>query len=605
MNFAWKNKMLSTEDWALVKKFGRYFVSHRKWLYISLASIPITTAGGILLLWLVEKIVDDNIMTGDTAGLKFYTAIAGAVLLVNFLFDGLYSYSFSKAGGLAVMDMRRELFGRSLRFPMKYYDRNPIGITLSRLTSDMESITESFASGILGLLADSIRTLALSLYLVYLNWQLSLVVAIVVPLIMLTIRYLRKKIRKAFDQSRTSLARSAAYLQESLYGMKTIQLYAATETAFKKYDGFNKQYADAQNKSNVYDGALYSIIDGITSVATALVIWYGASQVWDLDYTIGVLIVFITTLGRLFIPVRQFAQQITTIQRALSALDHINALAKQEVEGHSTSTGAGSSAGSGLSLRKSDQHEDRDDPIEIEEIVFDNVSFSYSDNGPDVLRNVSFTLRKGQRIALAGSTGSGKSTILRLLTCTYTGYRGSIRINGIELSALPLNKVRNTISLMQQDIYLFNDTVAFNIGLGRTATGPREIEEAASFVFADRFIEQLPGKYDFTIQDNGDNISKGQGQLISFARAVCGNSRLIILDEATSAVDSITEHYIQKAIEKIFASRTVIAVAHRLSTIRNSDLILVMENGEIIERGSHEELIRMGRKYAGLVKELV
>lgn len=591
MNFAWKNKLLSAEDWALVKKFGRYFVPHRKWLYISLASIPITTAGGIVLLWLVEKIVDDHILTGDIAGLKLYTAIAGVVLVVNFLFDGLYSYSFSKAGGLAVTDMRRELFGRSLRFPMKYYDRNPIGITLSRLTSDMESITESFASGILGLLADSIRTLALSFYLVYLNWQLSLVVAIVVPLIMLTIRYLRKKIRKAFDESRTSLARSAAYLQESLYGMKTIQLYAATETAFRKYDGFNKQYADAQNKSNVYDGALYSIIDGITSVATALVIWYGAAQVWDLDYTIGVLIVFITTLGRLFIPVRQFAQQITTIQRALSALDHINVLARQEVEE------AEVAAGSGFG--------DSDEPLELEEIVFDKVSFSYSDKGPDVLKNVSFTLRKGQRIALAGSTGSGKSTILRLLTRTYTGYRGSIRINGVELRDIPLNKVRNTISLMQQDIYLFNDTVGFNIGLGRTGTGPHEIEEAARFVFADRFIEQLPGKYDFTIQDNGDNISKGQGQLVSFARAICGNSRLIILDEATSAVDSITEYYIQKAIEKIFASRTVIAVAHRLSTIRNSDLILVMENGEIIERGSHEELIRMGGKYAGLVKELV
>jgi ATP-binding cassette subfamily B multidrug efflux pump len=578
-------KLLTNKDWQLIKKFGHYFIPHKKWLIISLSSIPVTTAASIVFLWLVERIIDDYIIPGDISGLKLYAELLSGVLIVNLLFDGLYSYTFSKAGGLAIVDMRRELFGKAIRFPMRYYDKHPIGVTLSRLTSDMESISESFAAGILGLLSESIKTTALAGYLFYLNWRLTLVLLLVVPLIVLVMRYLRRKIRKAYNDSRSSLAKSAAYLQESLNGMKTVQLYNAEEEAWNKYNSLNKTYCDAQNRSNVYDSALFSIVEGITSIAMALVLWYGAIQVWDYGYTMGVLVVFVTTLGRLFIPVRQFAQQISTIQRALSALEHISHLFGQEVEENEQTNIATQIEATTLS-----------------EVEFKNVSFRYNEDSPDVLRNVSFKLKRGERIALVGTTGSGKSTIIKLLTKTYTGYRGSIRINGIELRNIPLSTIRASMSLMQQDIFMFNNAVGFNIALGRENITPADIEKAASFVYADRFINKLPGKFNYVIQDNGDNLSKGQAQLISFARAICGNSELIILDEATSAVDSLTEQYIQKAIENIFSSRTVIAVAHRLSTIKHSDLILVLENGCIIERGNHNELITKKGKYAHLVK---
>ena len=301
----------------------------------------------------------------------------------------------------------------------------------------------------------------------------------------------------------------------------------------------------------------------------------------------GVLVGFINTLDKIFGPIRDFTSQMASIQRAFAAFDHIEEIFTQPTE------------------RDEDQHLEAGAQLgTFESLVFDGVRFRYSPDGPWVLEDVSFSLRRGQKIALVGSTGSGKSTILRLLTRTYDNYEGSILLNGRELKTLPKPAVGRFFSLMQQEVFLFNESIEFNIALQREGIDRQAVIDAARYVYADSFIERLPGAYDFELQGNGANLSAGQGQLIAFARAIASGAEVVMLDEATSSVDSVTERLIQRAIDHVFEDKTVIAIAHRLSTIQHSDEILVLDGGRIVERGRHQQLLDQGGFYANLVEEL-
>jgi ATP-binding cassette subfamily B protein len=317
----------------------------------------------------------------------------------------------------------------------------------------------------------------------------------------------------------------------------------------------------------------------------ALVIWFGAEQIFSAAISFGVLIGFTQTLDRIFVPIRDFTSQIASIQRAMAAFANIEEIFNQPL-----------------------QHVDNNDVSGMsscfESLVFDNVSFRYTPDGPEVLKSVSFSLSKGQQIALVGSTGSGKSTILRLLNKTYENYSGSIKLNGYELRDLNSAQVNRLFALMQQEVFLFNESIAFNIGMGRESVDQQAVEAAAKYVYADGFIDALPEKYDYQLKNNGANLSAGQAQLIAFARAIATGSDVILLDEATSSVDSKTERLIQKAIDHVFNEKTVIAIAHRLSTIRHSDEILVLDQGKIVERGSHKALVAAQGFYANLLQEL-
>ncbi|MFT6286510.1 MAG: ATP-binding cassette subfamily B protein [Alcanivorax sp.] len=578
--------------WGVVWRFLGHFRPYRRQVAIGLSLMPVSVALAVLFPWLIMRIIDNQLVPMQSEGLVFWCLVLAGVLLGNFLADAVFNYSLQSAAQYAIRDIRAEMFNRVLHFPRRYFDKTPMGVTLTRLTSDLEAISESFTQGLMSMIRDVLITVALLVFLLFISWQLTLVLLLIGPLIYYVTELLRRRLRDAYLRARVVLSQGTGYLQECLSGVKTVQLYNAESAVQKRYATYTEGFREAQSESNLYDSALYSLIEGITTVSMGLIIWYGSKEILAATISLGVLVGFINTLDKIFVPIRDFTSQMASIQRAFAAFDHIEEIYEEETENESIGGVQQLSAGQRVQLDT------------FQSLEFTDVRFRYNVDGPWVLQGVSFSLNKGSKIALVGSTGSGKSTILRLLTKTYVNYKGSIKLNGIELSQIPKAEVGKFFSLMQQEVFLFNESIAFNIGLARESANPDFVTDAAKYVYADEFIERLPGQYDFVLQGNGGNLSAGQGQLIAFARAIATGSEVVMLDEATSSVDSVTEQLIQKAIDHVFEEKTVIAIAHRLSTIQHSDEILVLDGGEIIERGTHGTLMGYAGFYANLVQQL-
>ena len=583
-----KHSQGELDDAQIFSRFLGYWKPHWKWIILGFAAIPFTVGATLMLPWLVIRIVDEHLVVGDFAG--FIPLIIGtaAVVAIGYLADAVYTFSLQKSGQKAIYALRRDLFHHVLSLPRAFFDRRPVGVILTRITSDLESVGESLAAGVLSVFTDLLKTIALLGVLIYFSWRLTLIILLILPVIYFVSNFLRARLRYYYNLTREALAEATGYLQECLNGVKTVQLYAAELKAQRQYEEKTQRFLHAQSRSNFYDASLFSVIEGITSIAMALMIWYGAQEILDEKVTIGTLIGFINTLNRIFVPIREFTQQLSVFQRALSSLENVERLFREIPDVAREETGL--SPQQLASLKN------------FEELVFEDVRFRYNVDSPYVLYGISFQIKRGDRTAIVGTTGSGKSTIIRLITRTYTNYEGSIRINGIELSKIPKTQLHQLIALLQQETYLFEESVSFNISLGRVHLQENDIKAAAQYVYADRFIELLPDRYDFRLLENGRNLSEGQARLIAFARAIAGKSDLMILDEATSSVDSVTENYIQRAIERIFQDKTVIAIAHRLSTIRHSSEILVVQDGRIVERGNHEQLIALDGAYAQLLQ---
>jgi ATP-binding cassette subfamily B multidrug efflux pump len=582
----------AAKDWKALSRFWPYLTPYKRELIVGLLPIPVSVLCSIAFPWLIIQIIDKQFVPGQWEGMPLWILLLSVVLIGNYTASTVYSYFLQKAAQHAIRDLRTDMFGRVLHFPRSYFDTTPIGVTLTRLTSDLEAINESLASGLLSMIRDLLIAVALLIFLATISWKLTLISLLIAPPMYIATRVLRRRLHAAYLKSRELLSQGTGYLQECLQGMKTVQLYSAEAEVQTRYNHYTRAFFHTQSRSNLYDSGLFAIIEGITTISMGLIIWYGANEIMAAAVTVGVLIGFIQTLDKIFVPIRDITSQIASIQRALAALTHIEAIFHQPLENEQDA-----SLGEHLIAQNLD--------VQLNAFIsleFDNVRFRYSNIGPYVLDGVSFTLRSGEKIALVGSTGSGKSTVLRLLTKTYYGYEGSIKLNGIELSAIPKPLVAKFFSLMQQEIYLFNESIAFNIGLGRPGISHEAVIQAARYVYADEFIDTLPNTFDFVLQNNGGNLSAGQGQLIAFARAIASGSDVVLLDEATSAVDSVTERQIQRAVDHVFSDKTVIAIAHRLSTIQHSDEILVLDKGRIIERGCHSSLLNSGGFYANLVQ---
>ena len=556
--------------------------------------MPFSIGATLLLPWLIIRIIDDHVIPGDMDGLMQMVVLMGGAVTVGYFADSIYTFTLQKTGQLAISAMRSDLYAHILSMPRSFFDQRPIGVVLTRLTSDMEALNDSLAIGVLSIFTDFLKTIALLILLITLSWKLTLVVLLILLPIYLVSNFLRTRLRHYYNLTREALADATGYLQECLNGVKTIQLYASEVKVQKFFEEKTKHFFKAQSHSNFYDAALFSVIEGITSIALGLMIWYGSQQILAGIVSIGVLVGFINTLNRIFIPIREFTQQISVFQRSLSSLENVDKLFREIPEDQDTE----------LVSQKYTTKELLERFQNFEELSFESVHFRYTEDDPWVLQGVSFNVCKGDRVAIVGATGSGKSTIVRILTRIYTRYEGSIKINGVELNEISRDHLLRMIALMQQESYLFEESISFNIALNRPEISPGKIRKAAEYVYAHEFIKDLLEQYEYKLLEGGKNLSEGQGRLIVFARALAGESDLIVLDEATSSVDSVTENLIQKAIERIFHDKTVIAIAHRLSTIRNSDLILVMDSGKIVERGSHGELMGQNGIYAGLVETL-
>ena len=580
--------MIKSKDLNYLSNFYHYLKPYKKSTVIGFLMMPFSVACNLLLPWLMIKVIDEHLTSAKLEGLTVLIGMMLLVLVVNYFADAFYAYLLKRSGQQAVFDMRMALFKRVLALPRSYFDKTPAGVTLSRLTSDLEAIGESFVTGILSLIKDSINTIAILGFMFFIHWQLTLVVLLVFPPILFLTNFIRNKLRKQYGASRVALAKGTGYLQECLLGVKTVQLYNAEATVEKRYESYVKEFMQAQLKTNKYDASLFSIITGVTSITIGLLIWYGSGKVLQGVVSLGVLITFINMLEKVFVPLREFTAQITAIQSSLAAFEHVDELfvSPEEEEG-----------------RKLLSEEDIGTALKtFNSLEFNKVSFRYNEKGPYVLKNISFSLGRGEQLALVGTTGSGKSTIIRLINKVYLDYEGSILLNGIELSSIPKACMIQLFSLMQQDVFLFEKDIAFNIALGNKNITDDKVIAAAKYVYAHDLIQTLPDQYQFQLKNNGSNLSAGQAQLVSFARSIAQGAQVMILDEATSSVDSITEGLIQKAIAHLFQEKTVIAIAHRLSTIRTADQILVLDQGRIIEQGNHEALLALKGTYAELLK---
>jgi ATP-binding cassette subfamily B protein len=456
------------------------------------------------------------------------------------------------------------------------------GALVTRATSDFDNLNESLNQGVLSSIVDLAVLVGALVGLFLLDWKLALVTLIILPLTVMIIVLFSRALKHSMLLARVKIAALNAFTQECLYGSSTIKLLIAHRDSNRRFQKLAIEYRDAQMKSVVADAALFALLDGVSSITIGIILWLAVSDMHGSSVlSAGIMIAFVQYVQNLFDPLKQLGNKIAMLQGAFTAIDRI------------------------FGIFETREFIGGEEPVKKLEgtVEFKNVSFQYL---PDsrTLKNVSFRLQKGESLAIVGATGSGKSTVIKLLTKLYDGYEGHISVDGYDLQTMNGQELRRQIAIVPQDIVIFHGTVAFNIGLGDEQTDRERIQSAARFVGADRFIEQLPGGYDFMVREGGDNLSHGQRQLLAFARAIAKDPRIMILDEATSSVDPASEALIQQAIERIFTGRTLIVIAHRLSTIRKCDQILVLDHGEVMEMGSHEELLTKRGRYFELHQKM-
>jgi ATP-binding cassette subfamily B multidrug efflux pump len=576
-----------TYDFQVARRLLRYLRPYLRLLFPALLLTFALNLLGILQPKFTEYAIDWYILPRKSSGLELLVGLYVGVQLLRLVFSYFQALLLNTVGQYVMFDMRRELYDKLQHQEVAYYDRNPVGRIMTRLTSDVDSLNELFTAGITDLLGDVVMIFAIIGVMLWMDVRLTFVTLLTVPLLWAATTWFRKGARKGYDLVRTRIARINAFLQEHFAGAQTVQIFNAETKSVTKFREINADYRKANIDTIFYYAVFFPLVDLIGAVGIALIIWYGGYRVMQNTpghtvLTLGALVAFIQYSSFLFQPIRDISDKYNVLQAAVVASHRIFKTLDLPIAITSPDR-----------PRKSGRAEGR--------IEFENVSFAYKDEDW-ILKDVSFKVDPGQSIALVGHTGSGKSTITNLLMRFYDVQRGRILLDGVDVREWDLKSLRENFAVVLQEIFLFSGTVEGNIRLGRQDITEDRVKWAAQEVSAEPFIKRLHGAYQAEVKERGAGLSVGQKQLISFARALAFDPAILILDEATSSIDTETEQLIQQAIERVMRDRTSIVVAHRLSTVQRADQIIVLHHGEIRERGTHQELLAHHGLYWKLYK---
>jgi ATP-binding cassette, subfamily B, multidrug efflux pump len=525
---------------------------------------------------LIQQMVDDHIFNNDLKGIIFLTLILIGLLFLEAILRYIFTYATGWLGESVVKDLRTKVFQHVIDLRLGYFDRTPIGTSTTRTINDIQTINDIFTQGIITIVADLLTLIAVLSVMFITSWKLTLVCLTTLPFLMLASYIFKEKVKVSFQKVRAEIAKMNAFLQERITGMRIVQIFNAEEKEQQKFRTINRRYTQANLDSILYYAVFFPVVEIISAASLGLMVWWGARGVIDNEVTLGALVAFPIYLEMLFRPIRMLADKFNTLQMGLVAAERVFAL---------------------LDMEEKIPNPGQIKPTQLKgEIEFEKVNFAYQDDDW-VLKEVSFKVHPGETLAIVGSTGSGKTTITNILNRFYEIKSGSIRIDGISYEQYDVYALRNRISMVLQDVFLFSGSVFENITLRDPDISLSQVKEAALMIGADEFIQRLPGGYSYEVMERGATLSMGQRQLISFVRALVFNPDILILDEATSSVDPETESVIQFAIERLIAKRTSIIIAHRLSTIKNATNILVMNKGIAVEFGPHDQLLNQPEGY--------
>jgi subfamily B ATP-binding cassette protein MsbA len=575
------SKVDSILEPALFKKLLKFIKPYKHVFVGVLFAVILLAVFGAIRPYILQQAIDNNIATKTVEGFLPYIFIMAGVLFSEVVCQLLFIYYSGYLGQSVVKDIRVKLFDHMIRFRMKYFDNSSVGVLITRAVTDMERIADVFGEGLFMIFRDLLTMLVVSLVMLYMNWELSLIVFLMLPLVLYATRIFQKYMKRAFEEVRTEVSNLNSFVQERITGMKILQLFTREDTEYKKFKEINERHKKAWLKTVWYNSIFFPIAELSSSITIGLIAWYGGlNTVLDQTATLGDLTAFIMMIPMLFRPLRQIADKFNTLQMGMIAAKRVFRVLETTSQIDDTGTKVASHFKGN--------------------ITFKDVHFSYVED-EEVLKGISLDVKAGETVAIVGATGAGKSTIINLLNRFYDINKGIICIDDVNIKELTLKSLRAQIAIVLQDVFLFADTIYNNISLNNPNITVEAVEQAAKDIGIHDFIMSLPNGYHYNVKERGAMLSSGQRQLISFLRAYVTNPSILVLDEATSSVDSYSEQLIQNATYKITKGRTSIVIAHRLATIKKADKIIVMDAGQIVEIGTHKELLK---KQDGYYKNL-